>query len=50
MQKKAEIEEKMAAPSFYADGKKVAETQREYDRVAKELEDLENLWLNAIAS
>jgi ATP-binding cassette, subfamily F, member 3 len=42
---KEDLEARMAAPSFYTDGKKIAESKREYDRVVSELSELENLWL-----
>ena len=42
---KEALEAQMAAPSFYTDGKKVAEAKRDYDRIVSELSELENLWL-----
>ncbi len=44
---KQALETQMSAPSFYTDGKNVAETKRDYDRIVGELEELENLWLAA---
>ncbi len=44
---KGALEEQMAAPSFYTDGKKVAQAKGDYDRIVSELEELENLWLAA---
>ncbi len=44
---KEALEAQMAAPSFYTDGKKVAQTKREYDRLVGEIGELEDLWLAA---
>lgn len=44
---KEAIEAQMSAPSFYADGPKVSQTKRDYDRIVGELEELENVWLAA---
>lgn len=44
---KEALEAQMSAPSFYRDGKKVAQTKRDYDRIVSELEEMQNLWLAA---
>jgi ATP-binding cassette subfamily F protein 3 len=44
---KEALEARMAEPGFYDGGRKVAETQQAYDRILKDLEASESLWLEA---
>jgi ATP-binding cassette subfamily F protein 3 len=41
------LEAQMAAPDFYKDGTRAAAAQKDYDRILKEIEEQETIWLAA---
>ncbi len=47
--KKEELETLMADPTFYSSGKDVSGTQTQYQKIAKELEEQEAIWLQTMA-